>query len=338
MRQPVPGGPGYESAKKAMVDLIDYLVLEDLARAWRVAQPNLEQCGLLRINYHGLAELAQDEARWANTPVISEVEGEKREGILRAVLDHLRGVLAIDANILDEDHTRSLVNRVNDWLREPWTFDKGERLRRANVAVFPQIPPDNRNDRGGIRLGFRSAIGRYLRSRHTWGRNEDLSGPEVEALILHIVAVLQGHIFSTVRVRGADYGIQIRAGALRWEQGHGEAPGPDPVRAKSLYLRREEHIKGEPNQYFRYLYAEKARWLTGITGGNTPGKSKLTGVLSGKEILQRANYRPCSARPPWNWAWTSLISPWFICGMCPPLRRTMPNGAAGPGGEGNLLW
>jgi hypothetical protein len=275
MRQPVPGGPGYESAKKAMVDLIDYLVLEDLARAWRVAQPNLEQCGLLRINYPGLGELAQDEARWANTPVISEVEGEKREELLRAVLDHLRGVLAIDAGILDEDHTRSLVNRVNEWLREPWTFDKRERLRRGTVAVLPQIPPDNRNERGGIRLGFRSAIGRYLRSRHTWGRKEDLSGPEVEALILHIVSVLQGHIFSMVKIRGADYGIQIRAGALRWEQGNGEAPGPDPVRAKSLYLRRAEHIRGEPNRYFRDLYTEKARWLSGITGGEHTGQIQI---------------------------------------------------------------
>lgn len=275
MRVPVPSGPGYEKAKKAMVDLIDYLVLEDLARAWRIAQPNLEQCGLLRLKYDGLDELAQDGAKWANVPVISEVDSAKREEILQAVLDHLRGVLAIDAGILDEDHTRSLVNRANEWLREPWTFDKNERLRRGTVAILPQVPPNNRNDRGSIRLGFRSAIGRYLRSRHTWGREEDLSGPEVEVLILHIVSVLQGHIFSPITRHGADYGIQIRAGALRWEQGDGNALGPDPVRAKSLYLRREEHIKREPNRFFEDLYAKKARWLTGITGGEHTGQIQI---------------------------------------------------------------
>ena len=275
MKSPVPSGPGYEEAKRAMVDLLDNLILEDLARAWRIAQPNLEQCGLLRINYGGLDELAQDEARWAQAPVISEVDNKKRLEILRAVLDHLRGVLAIDAGILEEDHTRSLVIRVFNSLRAPWTFEKNERLREATVAVLPQVPPNNRNDRGSIRLGFRSAIGRYLRSRHTWGREEDLSGPEVEALILHIVSVLQGHIFSTVRRNGADYGIQIRAGALQWEQGDGKAPGPDPVRAKSLYQRRAEHNKKEPNRYFENLYAKEAQWLTGITGSEHTGQIQI---------------------------------------------------------------
>jgi len=87
-------------------------------------------------------------------------------------------VLAIDARILVEDHTRSLVNRANEWLREPWTFDKNERLRRDTVAILPQVPPNKRDDRGSVRLGFRSAIGRHSRSRHTWGREEDLSGPD----------------------------------------------------------------------------------------------------------------------------------------------------------------
>ncbi|MBM4287361.1 MAG: DEAD/DEAH box helicase [Deltaproteobacteria bacterium] len=275
MKFPVPGGPGFNSAKKAMVDLIDYLVLEDLARAWRIAQPNLEQCGLLRIKYDGLTELAQDESLWADVPVISEVDGAKREAILQAVLDYLRGVLALDAGILEEDHTRSLVNRANEWLREPWTFDKNERLRRGTVAILPQGPPNHRNDTASIRLGFRSAIGRYLRSRHTWGRDADLSGPEVEALILHIVSVLGGHIFSIITRNGVDYGIQIRAGALRWEQGDGKAPGPDPVRAKSLYLRREEHIKREPNRFFEDLYAKEAQWLTGIIGGEHTGQIQI---------------------------------------------------------------
>ncbi len=51
MKEPVGGGPGYESARRAMIDLLEYRLLEDLARAWRVAQPNLEQCGLLRVAY-----------------------------------------------------------------------------------------------------------------------------------------------------------------------------------------------------------------------------------------------------------------------------------------------
>lgn len=272
MRVPVDSGPGYEKAKRAMVDLLDYLALEDLARAWRLAQPNLEQCGLLRVNYSGLEELAHNDHLWADAPAISQVEGGKREEVLRAVLDHLRGKLVIDAAILTEEHTRSLVNRVNEWLREPWCFDPNERLRRGTVAILPGIQA-NRSE--GVGLGFRSAVGRYLRSRHTWELPEDLTVQEVEALIHHIVHVLKGHIFAVTPRRGQDFGIQIRAGSLIWDQGDGKAPGPDLVRAKSVYLRRPEWITREPNNYFRELYEAQAPWLAGITGKEHTGQVQV---------------------------------------------------------------
>ena len=97
MKEPVAGGPGHQQAVRAMVDLLEYRLLEDLARAWRVAQPNLEQCGLLRIRYDGLAELAADDALWQSEPTIGAASAARREFVLGAVLDHLRSVLAIDA-------------------------------------------------------------------------------------------------------------------------------------------------------------------------------------------------------------------------------------------------
>jgi hypothetical protein len=54
MKEPVASGPSCESARRAMIELLEYRLLEDLARAWRVAQPNLEQCGLLRVVTRGL--------------------------------------------------------------------------------------------------------------------------------------------------------------------------------------------------------------------------------------------------------------------------------------------
>lgn len=272
MRVPVDSGPGYEKSKRAMVDLLDYLALEDLARAWRVAQPNLEQCGLLRLNYSGLEQLAQNDDLWADAHAISQVGGAKREEVLRAVLDHLRGKLVIDTVILTEEHTRSLVNRVNEWLREPWCFDKNERLRWGTVAILPGAPA-NRGE--GVGLGFRSAVGRYLRSRHTWELPADLSVQEVEALIHHIVKVLKGHILVVTQRNGQDFGIKIRAGSLIWDKGEGKAPGPDLVRAKSLYLRRHERITREPNKYFNKLYEEQAQWLVGITGKEHTGQVQI---------------------------------------------------------------
>ena len=98
MKEPVGGGPGYEDARRAMVDLLEYRLLEDLARAWRVAQPNLEQCGLLRI------ELSRACRACRGRRVVAQHPGDRvppaqraREAVLGALLDHLRSVLAIDA-------------------------------------------------------------------------------------------------------------------------------------------------------------------------------------------------------------------------------------------------
>ena len=53
MKEPVDSGPGFASARNVMMQVLHYLAVEDLARAWRVAQPNLEQTGLLKIDYAG---------------------------------------------------------------------------------------------------------------------------------------------------------------------------------------------------------------------------------------------------------------------------------------------
>lgn len=57
MKEAVNSGPGFSAARNVMMQVLHYLAVEDLARAWRVAQPNLEQTGLLKIEYLGLDEL-----------------------------------------------------------------------------------------------------------------------------------------------------------------------------------------------------------------------------------------------------------------------------------------
>jgi hypothetical protein len=113
LKEPVASGPGYEQGRRAMIDLLEYRALEDLSRGWRVAQPNLEQVGLLRIEYEGLAELAADAARWNDLPAIADSTAERRESVLRAVLDHLRMQLAIDVDALTEQATRRLAKNAS---------------------------------------------------------------------------------------------------------------------------------------------------------------------------------------------------------------------------------
>jgi hypothetical protein len=77
LKEPVASGPGYDQGRRAMIDLLEYRILEDLSRGWRVAQPNLEQVGLLRIEYEGLADLAADNARWNGLSAIADSTPER---------------------------------------------------------------------------------------------------------------------------------------------------------------------------------------------------------------------------------------------------------------------
>jgi hypothetical protein len=272
MKEPVDGGPGYENARRAMIDLLEFRLLEDLARAWRVAQPNLEQCGLLRIEYHGLAELSSDDALWRGIPVIGTASATRREAVLGAVLDHLRSVLAIDAVPLTDERTRSLAARVAQTIREPWAFDERERLRTGTVALLPGVVPDARDRRVTLRLSARSSIGRYLRSRRTWDLDRDLDSQAGEELAGAIIAALRGHLLTVASHRGADYGIQVKIGSLRWVPGNGMPPPPDPVRAKSLHLLRRDLRRGTGNSYFVSLYRDRALGLRRLSSAEHTGQ------------------------------------------------------------------
>jgi ATP-dependent helicase YprA (DUF1998 family) len=271
MKEPVDTGPGFASARNVMMQVLHYLAVEDLARAWRVAQPNLEQTGLLKIEYAGLDDLVANETLWSH-PLIRSIAPPMRETILTAILDHMRSVLVLDDRTLTDDETRRLVQRANAVLREPWSFDEQERLRRGGVATLPQVIPTDRDRDVALRLGARSAIARYLRSRRTWRVDENLSAEEVEKLITTIMAALRGHILRIVERNGQPFGVQIMVSALRWRLGDGVPPPPDPVRGKSLHLRREDETRRNANAYFGSLYQQ-------ALGGN--GRQQLKGQFKG---------------------------------------------------------
>ena len=113
--------------------------------------------------------------------------------VLRAVLDHLRMQLAIDAEELTGTSTRRLTRNSSQWLRDPWRLDERDNLRTQGLALMPDVQPTHGEGRmrGVLRLGSRSAIARYLRSPFTWDTDERLSAPEAEDLIRGIVAGAQ---------------------------------------------------------------------------------------------------------------------------------------------------
>ena len=55
--------------------------------------PNLEQCGLLIVDYDDLDTIASDDQTWKNrNPVLLNANSETREKVLRVLMDLMRRV------------------------------------------------------------------------------------------------------------------------------------------------------------------------------------------------------------------------------------------------------
>jgi ATP-dependent helicase YprA (DUF1998 family) len=264
MRDTAPeGSPGWRAAREALINLLEYRAITDLARAWRVAQPNLEQCGLLKIEYEGLEELLNNESLWSDEPIIRVVGLDSRHKVLTAFLDHLRRRLVIKASVLDEDRLSQIAARADQLLREPWVLGDKQSLRAANLAYLPEIESDSQ-DRYNLRLGMRSALARFLRSRHTWGLPSDLKPPQVESVTRTIIAGLRHGILAGITRGGEQAAVQIQGLSIKWVKGDGSAPGPDLVRAKQLHLRKHDLTRRTPNSYFGRVYRERSRALVSL--------------------------------------------------------------------------
>jgi len=249
---PEPASPRGGQVCKAFRDLIEYRIYEDLRRGWRVVQPNLEQCGLLKMDFLGLAELATRDDMWVGVPFFEGLEPSERERHLRVMLDEMRRNLAIQVACLDLKEQERLVRRVDDAISERWAFG-GERLRYAARYVLPGEEKLN----GDYSLSGRGAIGGWLRSAWKQRRGGDVSVEEYEGLIHGVVSRLQCYgILSEVtrRKRGIESrGLYIPAGVLIWRLGDGR-PASTPLRRRQATGDVYALVEEKPNAFFRDLY------------------------------------------------------------------------------------
>ena len=81
-------------------------------RGWRVTSPNLEQCGLLEIDYVSLDELCRAEEFWQGChPALADAAPETREKIANVLLDYLRRELAIEVDYLTTSYQEALIQQ-----------------------------------------------------------------------------------------------------------------------------------------------------------------------------------------------------------------------------------
>lgn len=262
-KTPDPFGAVRRKTEEAMRNVIQYRLLNDLERGWRINMPNLEQSGLLIIDYLDREDLAAAQERWADThPSLESAQPEVRAELLRIMLDEMRRNLAIESPLFVQATFESMRASANQNLREPWSMEIDENPADAKTA-YPASGGSSKSYRRFNMTGH-GAFGRYLRQRSALQRNttatlnladsqliiEDLLKVAADAGLL---ATVEPDAESDVR------GYRVNADVLQWKTGAGEYGIDDPVR-KTV----EDEKGARVNPFFRDVYRNPKDRLAGV--------------------------------------------------------------------------
>ncbi len=272
-KQPAEFSGGKRRNEEAFRKLIEYRLYEDLRRGWRIVQPNLEQCGLLVIEYDGLQEDCADNNLWQKHrhPLLLQATPQQRFVITQALLNHLRRELAIDAKLLQPDQKDSLKSEVIQTIKEPWVFDENEYLHLATWATI-----SSGSERAKVKLTTRSKIGRFLRSPNTWSlRSQPLTDTEFNSLITTLVSALcdAGYL---VQQKSE---VQLQISSLLWKATNLKEIPADPLTSRRL--QGNDQVSISVNQFFQGFYQTNALQIQTMEG------REHTGQVSNRDRQER---------------------------------------------------
>ena len=259
--------PNAKFSKKQRIDrtlreVLGYHIYRDLRRGWRVVIPNLEQCGLLKIEYLDLDEVCSAKELWEKHPLLEEASVDTRKYIAKTLLDFMRRRLAIKINYLDRDYQDKLKSLSEQYLKEPWALDREEELIYS-AYMFPRARQKKEDTGQNIYLSGRSLFGQFLRRRGVLTSSDKLTLEDVEEIIKGLIFALEqgGLIEPTLSPpKNNDIpGYQIPASSFVWKAGDGKIPFYD-----DLKLSVPSNIKSRPNPYFVEFYKKGVDFLKGL--------------------------------------------------------------------------
>ena len=248
--------------ERTLQEVLAYRVYRDLRRGWRISLPNLEQCGLLRVDYESLDDVCAAEDVWAGFhPALVGATPVTRAKIARVLLDFMRRELSIKVQYLDSDIQQRIKDRNYNLLKLPWALDEDEKLEPATIALARSRRAEE------WRAGFTyvsalGSFGQYLRRSGIFAEYaEQLDRDMTWQIIRELLHALQigGIVEDVLPAQGADDvpGYQLNAAAMRWRVGDGRAYH-DPLR-----MPHASSEGGRPNPFFRKFYQAAAASLRG---------------------------------------------------------------------------
>ena len=251
--EPTLRGFNLQEAEGTLRQVMAYRIWFDQRRGWRYTNPNLEQLGMVRVEYLGLEDLAADDELFADSHHLLKQAGRTvRAAVYRKLLDHMRQWMAIRSQVLDTAVLEQLVAKSHSRLRPPWGFGIDEKPRAARwlMVVAPTRRAGTLRDMDLIvRGGSRSALGRTLHSTSLWGGDtsiRDLRSKDFDELVVDLLRAGATHgLVSEVGTPFDRPGWQLNDACIVFGSGDAQTDGGGSPRSA----------------FFRDLYENLARML-----------------------------------------------------------------------------
>jgi len=263
-------GPKKEN-EDAFKDFITYRLLHDLRRSWRVVLPNLEQCGLLQIEYNHLEDSVVDDSLWEDHELLGRMKPKERKEFLQQIFDFFRKSYALNYSMLEPSLINQNTNRIKEKLRNPWTLDDSdkieypahlriEKLARSAISYYTESG------------GNQSVFGRYIK-RTAKGFGIELKGKDVyNNFIYKLLDLLHeaGWLISkpVKSASGEEISVyQLKVDNIIWKKGDGKTITPDLIKHRSY-----KPLTPKVNEYFKRLYQTNFNTLKALEGREHTGQ------------------------------------------------------------------
>ncbi|WP_295002182.1 hypothetical protein [uncultured Dechloromonas sp.] len=171
MQEPDIKGNARRQVQDIMRAILGYRVYFDLRRGWRFNNPNLEQLGLVHIEYQDLDDLVGDASEWSDAPLALQAASPVvRKRLLVKLFDAMRQGLCLASRYLDRTELDKLKTSSFANLREPWGLTEDENPVAANWFITTGKPrdEDRRNVEYLVSGSSRSKLGKEFKRPSTW--------------------------------------------------------------------------------------------------------------------------------------------------------------------------
>lgn len=257
MLDPNPKGfAALDEAKTAINRVLAHRLWNDLRRGWRFTNPNLDQLDLIRVDYPGVAMLAEDEESCGGKDqesltdvqrrgfaILSAIPAETRRVMFRDLFDTMRQGLAVAVDALDPVELEQVGQKSRSVLKDPWAISAEEQFKDLNYLNTLVVGVQAGKHDRVVRVSSRSGLARRL----VKAAGVDIPLADREPLLEAMLAAAVKHQVVRQFSVGPLAGWRLAPGAMRIRSGEG----------------KPENGKG--NAFFVGLYSDVAARL------GTPG-------------------------------------------------------------------